>query len=165
MAFCKAVIGMYEEEYTCPPTKANIPRLLREREERGFLCMLHAFFGMLGSHNDINVLDHSRVFDSVFTAQLPSINFVVNDHHHHRMVYYLSDDIYLESATLKQTISHPTIGKEELFRQRDLEGRCGTSFWDLTYQVGKNARTSAFLGERGLVPHNENVHYPSHYDY
>ncbi|XP_059663804.1 uncharacterized protein LOC132309518 [Cornus florida] len=40
MTFCKAVIGMYREEYMRPPNEADITRLLQEREERGFPSML-----------------------------------------------------------------------------------------------------------------------------
>ncbi|XP_059658675.1 uncharacterized protein LOC132305005 [Cornus florida] len=126
MTFCKAVIGVYGEEYMRPPNEVNIARLLQEGEERGFPGMLgsidcmhwelkncpvakgrfhtdtlileavaskdlwiwHAFFRMLGSHNDINVLDHSLVFDSIAIGQIPL------------------------------TIPHPTTVKEKLFAKR-----------------------------------------------
>ncbi|XP_059654472.1 uncharacterized protein LOC132301215 [Cornus florida] len=51
----------------------------------------HAFFGMPGSHNDINVLDHSSIFNGIINGQLPPVNYVANGHHY-RMGYYLSDD-------------------------------------------------------------------------
>ncbi|XP_059650340.1 uncharacterized protein LOC132296119 [Cornus florida] len=65
MTFCKVVVGVYGEEYMCPPNKANIARLLRELEEKGFLCMVGSIDC---SHNDINVLDHSSVFNSIVTG-------------------------------------------------------------------------------------------------
>ncbi|XP_059638569.1 uncharacterized protein LOC132280832 [Cornus florida] len=126
MTFCKVVVAVYVEEYMCSPNEADITRLLREGEERGFLSIpssidywwiWHAFFGMLGSHNDINVLDHSSVFDSTVTCQIPLVNFVVNGHYY-RMGYYLSDGIYPKWTTLMQTIPHPTTAKEKLFAQR-----------------------------------------------
>ncbi|XP_059650325.1 uncharacterized protein LOC132296100 [Cornus florida] len=160
MTFCKAVIGVYGEEYMHPPNEAKIARQLQEGEERGFPGMLvfidcmhwewknclvawhgmhkgcshtptlileavaskdlwiwHAFFGMSGSYNDINVLDHSSVFDSIVTGQIPPVNFVVNGHYH-TMGYYLSDGIYPKWATLMQIISQPTTVKEKLFAQR-----------------------------------------------
>ncbi|XP_059650285.1 uncharacterized protein LOC132296055 [Cornus florida] len=64
-AFCDAIAAMYTEEYMCPPNEADIARLLEKWEQRGFpvalqdLWIWHALFGMPGSHNDINVLDHS----------------------------------------------------------------------------------------------------------
>ncbi|XP_059669180.1 uncharacterized protein LOC132314321 [Cornus florida] len=78
------------------------------------LWIWHAFFQMSGSHNDINVQDHSPLFDSIVTGQIPRVNFFVNGHYH-RMGYYLSDSIYPKWATLMQTIPHPTTVKEKLF--------------------------------------------------
>ncbi|GAB2287602.1 hypothetical protein Dimus_037941 [Dionaea muscipula] len=78
--FCRAIVGVYEEEYLRSPNEADISRFLREGERRGFpghinkptiileavasydLWIWHAFFGMPGSHNDINVLDRSPLF-------------------------------------------------------------------------------------------------------
>ncbi|XP_059630433.1 uncharacterized protein LOC132273493 [Cornus florida] len=57
------------------------------------LWIWHAFFGMPGSHNDINVLDHFPVFNGIVNGQLPLVNYVANGHHY-RMGYYLSDGIY-----------------------------------------------------------------------
>ncbi|XP_059639611.1 uncharacterized protein LOC132281984 [Cornus florida] len=157
---CKAVVGVYGEEYIHPPNEADIARLLREGEERRFLGMLgsidcmhkewkncrvawhgankgrsytptlileevaskdlwiwHAFFGMLGSHDDINVLDHSSVFDNIVTGQIPPVNFIMNGHYH-KIGYYLSDSIYPKWATMMQIIPHPTTTKEKLFAQR-----------------------------------------------
>ncbi|XP_059636223.1 uncharacterized protein LOC132278457 [Cornus florida] len=71
------------------------------------LWIWHEFFGMLGSHNDINVLDHSPVFNGIVNGQLPPVNYVVNGHHY-KMGYYLSDGIYPKWAILMQTIPQPT---------------------------------------------------------
>ncbi|XP_059639517.1 uncharacterized protein LOC132281871 [Cornus florida] len=81
------------------------------------LWIWHAFFRMPDSHNDINVLDHSSVFNGIINGQLPPVNYVVNGHHY-RMGYYLSDGIYPKWVTLMQTIPHPTTTKEKLFAQR-----------------------------------------------
>ncbi|XP_059669153.1 uncharacterized protein LOC132314295 [Cornus florida] len=89
MTFCKAVIGVYGEEYMRPPNEADIARLLQEGEERGFPV----------------------------TGQIPPVNFVVNGHYH-TMGSYLSDGIYPKWATLMQTIPHPTTANEQLFAQR-----------------------------------------------
>ncbi|XP_059627270.1 uncharacterized protein LOC132270080 [Cornus florida] len=86
------------------------------------LWIWHAFFEMPGSHNDINVLDHSLVFNGIVNGQLPPVNYVVNGHHY-RMGYYLSDGIYPKLATLMQTIPHPTTTKEKLFAQRQEAAR------------------------------------------
>ncbi|XP_059627570.1 uncharacterized protein LOC132270403 [Cornus florida] len=86
------------------------------------LWIWHAFFRMPGSYNDINVLDHSSVFNGIINGQLPPVNCVVNGHHY-RMGYYLSDGIYPKWATLMQTIPHPTTTKEKLFAQRQEAAR------------------------------------------
>ncbi|XP_059639310.1 uncharacterized protein LOC132281639 [Cornus florida] len=77
---------------------------------------------MPGSHNDINVLDHSSVFNGIVNDQLPPVNYVVNGHHY-RMGYYLSDGIYPKWITLMQTIPHPTTTKDKLFAQRQKAAR------------------------------------------
>ncbi|XP_074355634.1 uncharacterized protein LOC141695274 [Apium graveolens] len=43
------------------------------------LWIWHAFFGVVGSNNDINVLDRSPVFDDVLQGRAPEHEFVDND--------------------------------------------------------------------------------------
>ncbi|XP_059635758.1 uncharacterized protein LOC132277935 [Cornus florida] len=64
------------------------PTLILEAVASKDLWIWYAFFGMPGSHNDINVLDHSPIFDSIVIGQIPPI------------------------------IPHPTTVKEKLFAQR-----------------------------------------------
>ena len=42
----------------------------------------HAFFGVAGSNNDINVLNQSPLFKDVLQGQAPIVNFMVNGHEH-----------------------------------------------------------------------------------
>ncbi|KAK9273953.1 hypothetical protein L1049_018765 [Liquidambar formosana] len=72
---------------------------------------------MPGSHNDLNVLDHSPLFDTIIHDRMPPVNYVVNGHQH-TLGYYLFDGIYPRWATLMQTIAHPTTGKEKLFAKK-----------------------------------------------
>ncbi|KAF8389925.1 hypothetical protein HHK36_024444 [Tetracentron sinense] len=105
--FCEAIIALYEGQYLRSPNEQDIACLLQEGEERGFV----------GSHNDVNVLDHSPLFDTLIHGRMPSVNYTVNGGQH-ASNYYLSDGIYPQWATLMQTIAHPTTGKERLFAKK-----------------------------------------------
>ncbi|XP_059654261.1 uncharacterized protein LOC132300976 [Cornus florida] len=96
---------------------------------------------MAGSHNDLNVLDHSPVFKSMINGSMPPINYVVNGHQR-TMGYYLSNGIYPKWTTLMQTIPHPTTVKEKLFAnkqevvRKDIEWAFGVlqMRWAITHQ-------------------------------
>jgi hypothetical protein len=51
------------------------------------------FFGVVGSNNDINVLNQSLLFIDIIRGDTPEVSFTVNGCEHH-MGYYLVDDIY-----------------------------------------------------------------------
>uniref|UniRef100_A0A0D3AS79 DDE Tnp4 domain-containing protein n=1 Tax=Brassica oleracea var. oleracea TaxID=109376 RepID=A0A0D3AS79_BRAOL len=57
------------------------------------LWIWHAFFGCLGTLNDLNVLDRSPVFDDVEQGNTPRVKFFVNQRSYD-MAYYLADGIY-----------------------------------------------------------------------
>jgi len=44
------------------------------------LWIWHAFFGLSGSYNDINVLDCSSVFQKLYEDQAPKCEHFINDH-------------------------------------------------------------------------------------
>ncbi|XP_047331326.1 putative nuclease HARBI1 [Impatiens glandulifera] len=75
-----------------------------------------------GSHNDINVLHRSPVFDDVLEGRVPDSNFVVNDNHYDK-VYYLTDGIYPQWATFIQSITLPQTPKEKLFAKHQEAAR------------------------------------------
>ncbi|KAK3205826.1 hypothetical protein Dsin_019872 [Dipteronia sinensis] len=68
---------------------------------------------MASSHNDLNVLKHSPLFDNIIHDRHTLVNYEVN-RHQYTIEYFLIDGINPRWATLIQSISHPTSGKEIL---------------------------------------------------
>ncbi|KAE8974050.1 hypothetical protein PR001_g26124 [Phytophthora rubi] len=111
--FCAAVDNVFGEEYLRAPTAADdVERLQVMHAKRGFvgqytgkestptivleavvssdLWFWHAFFGMPGSHNDINVLDRLDLFSRVTNMTAPPCDYVINDNVYD-IGYYLAD--------------------------------------------------------------------------
>ncbi|XP_056848835.1 uncharacterized protein LOC130498979 [Raphanus sativus] len=75
------------------------------------LWIWHAFFGLPGTLNDINILDRSPVFDDIIHGQALQVNFWVNGNPY-SMVYYLTDGIYPKWATFIQSYHFHKDGKQ-----------------------------------------------------
>uniref|UniRef100_A0A2N9ERN8 DDE Tnp4 domain-containing protein n=1 Tax=Fagus sylvatica TaxID=28930 RepID=A0A2N9ERN8_FAGSY len=74
----------------------------------------HAFFGLPGSHNDINVLEHSSIFTELAQGRAPPVIYSINGYDY-IMGYYLADGIYLLWSTFVKTISAPLEVKKKHF--------------------------------------------------
>ncbi|XP_028106044.1 uncharacterized protein LOC114305092 [Camellia sinensis] len=74
----------------------------------------HAFFGLPGSHNDINVLERSFVFTELAQGRAPAINYTINGNEY-TMGYYLANGIYPQWSTFVKTIPSPQGNKKKLF--------------------------------------------------
>ncbi|KAH9457201.1 hypothetical protein Pst134EA_033057 [Puccinia striiformis f. sp. tritici] len=70
------------------------------------LWFWHSFFGIPGSHNDINVLDMSPLFTNILNGVAPKCTFLINGNEYSQ-AYFLADGIYPDYATIVKTISQP----------------------------------------------------------
>ncbi|XP_024160891.1 protein ALP1-like [Rosa chinensis] len=66
----------------------------------------HAFFGLPGSLNDINVLGCSPLFNAQCVGETPEVRYQVRNRHYHQC-YYLVDGIYPKWGSFVQTIRNP----------------------------------------------------------
>uniref|UniRef100_A0A453KZ48 DDE Tnp4 domain-containing protein n=1 Tax=Aegilops tauschii subsp. strangulata TaxID=200361 RepID=A0A453KZ48_AEGTS len=72
----------------------------------------HAFFGMPGSLNDINVVNRSPLMNKIANGELPPVQFVANGRTYN-YGYYLADDIYPKWQTFVKPLKKPE-GKKNL---------------------------------------------------
>ncbi|CAL8097586.1 unnamed protein product [Prunus armeniaca] len=74
----------------------------------------HAFFGVAGSQNDLNVLGQSLVFNDILRGECPNITYQVNNTVYQNG-YYLADGIYPRWTTFVKSIPHPRSQEEKIF--------------------------------------------------
>ncbi|KAI3776597.1 hypothetical protein L1987_46383 [Smallanthus sonchifolius] len=98
------------------------PTLMLEAVASCDLWIWHAFFGVAGANNDINVLDQSPIFDDIIDGVAPGSSFIANDVEYEH-VYYLADGIYPEYATFVKAYTSPIGEKRELFKKTQESAR------------------------------------------
>ena len=89
------------------------PTIILEAVADYDLWIWHAYFGMPGSNNDINVLDSSHLFSNLTQGIAPPAHYVIQGIEYN-MGYYLADSIYPKWSTIVQTIREPR-GKKKVF--------------------------------------------------
>jgi hypothetical protein len=112
---------MHWEWANCPTSLGGMykghkgkPTVILEAVATQDLRCWHAFFGLPGSHNDINVLRRSPIFDDLANGKTPPVNFDVNGNTY-TLGYYLTDGIYPDWATLVKSISCVKSNKQSVF--------------------------------------------------
>jgi hypothetical protein len=92
----------------------GVPTMVLEAVASQDLHIWHAFFGVAGSNNDLNVLNQSPLFFDALKGEAPQVQFSVNGNEY-TTGYYLADGIYPEWAAFMKTIPLPQTDKHKLF--------------------------------------------------
>ncbi|XP_047979351.1 uncharacterized protein LOC125221271 [Salvia hispanica] len=102
--------------------KDSHPTMILEAVVDHRLWIWHAYFGVAGLNNDINVLNSSTLFADQCRGRGPAIEFTANGRRHH-MGYYLADDIYPRWPVFLKTISCPIGEGRVLFAAKQESAR------------------------------------------
>jgi hypothetical protein len=86
------------------------------------LWIWHAFFGMPGSLNDINILYRSSIFAALAEGRTAPVNYIINGHEY-TMGYYLVDGIYPNWSTFVKKIPRPLGSKRKYFARKQESAR------------------------------------------
>jgi hypothetical protein len=92
----------------------HVPTIILEVVASKDLWIWHAFFSLLGSHNDINILQRSPLFAKLCEGEAPEVNVSINEHDC-KMRYYLVDDIYPSWVTFVKIIGQPQGNEKKYF--------------------------------------------------
>ena len=106
--------------------KSHDPTIVLEAVASQDLWIWHAFFGLPGTLNDINVLNRSPLFARIVKGDAPTCNYKVMNNEY-TMGYYLTDGIYPDYATLVKAIKEkrdvPLTRKEAWFTKAQESAR------------------------------------------
>lgn len=165
---------MHWEWKNCPTAyhgqykgKEGVPTMILEAVASKDLWIWHAFFGLPGTLNDINVLDRSPVFRPYENGQSPEVPFAVNSRTY-EMGYYLADGIYPDFGNLVKSFKYPATAKQkvrtsrlfhfiytEIFcyniielckSTRSMQKGCGARFWCVTGSLRDHQKSCKVVG-------------------
>ncbi|KAL5576009.1 hypothetical protein UlMin_017708 [Ulmus minor] len=97
--------------------RSGSPTIILEAVVDYDLWIWHAYFGLPGSNNDINVLEASHLFANLAEGIAPPAHYVIQGKEYN-MGYYLADGIYPKWSTLVQSIHDPRGPKKKLFAMK-----------------------------------------------
>lgn len=120
------------------------PTVMLEAVASYDLWIWHAFFGVAGSNNDLNVLNQSSIFNHVYEETAPDSSFEVNQVRY-KHGYYLVDGIYPEWATFVKAFTCPNDAKRQKFKaaqesaRKDIERAFGVlkKRWEIIEHPGR----------------------------
>jgi len=93
------------------------PTIILEAVASQDLWIWHAFFGVAGANNDINVINQSPLFTERLQGCDPQVEYYVNGRKYN-IGYYLTDGIYPQRATFVKSIKEPQTVKDKLYAER-----------------------------------------------
>jgi len=94
----------------------GVPTIILEVVASHDRWIWHAFFGVAGSNNDINVLNQSTLFVDQLRGEAPQVQYFVNGRQYSKP-YYLADGIYPEWAVFVKSIRAPQSAEHKLFSE------------------------------------------------
>nr|GEY62518.1 COBRA-like protein 4 [Tanacetum cinerariifolium] len=135
---CRRLIVCTENEKNCPMSwqgqygrgDKKTPTIMLEAVASQDLWIWHAFYGITGANNDINVLDNSSLFDDLLDDLATMVPYVVNGVEY-RNGYYLADEMYpkwasfVKSFTVAIDPKHTYVKQRQESAQKDVERAFG----------------------------------------
>ncbi|XP_051179362.1 protein ALP1-like isoform X1 [Lolium perenne] len=99
------------------------PTLILEAVASQDLWIWHAFFGLAGSNNDINVLNQSKLFVEELKGQAPIVSYRVNDRDYEHGYYLVA--AFVKSIPMAQTEKHKLFAAFQEGARKDVERAFG----------------------------------------
>lgn len=130
--------------------KSGNKSIILEVVDAQSLWIRHAYFGVSGSKNDLNILDRSPLIRDIINGKNDGISFRVNGYVHNRY-YLLTNGIYPQWSCFVQTIHEPqdekrsTLPKKQETTNKKLEMafRVLQTRWAIIQNPGKQWKIEA----------------------
>jgi hypothetical protein len=103
----------------------GVPTIILEAVVSHDRWIWHAFFGVPGSNNDINVLNQSHLIIEQLRGEAPKVEYSINGTQYN-LLYYLADDIYPKWPVFVKSIHEPQTNKYNLFFTKAARGKKGS---------------------------------------
>ena len=132
--------------------KSKNPTIILEAVADYRLWIWHAYFGVAGSNNDINVLNSLPLFNEQCQGIGPAVSFVANGNRHD-MGYYLADGIYPRWPVFVKTISTQMMtGRPTLRNGRSRRTRTWSAHLVCSSLDGRQLRVQRVCGMSDAFP-------------